>query len=73
MERDSNLIVEQFKTDLIDAINHSNLPIAVVYYVAKDVFKDLEETYTNYVSKALKDEQAAQLQQNKEKPLNEDN
>lgn len=73
MERDSNLIVEQFKTDLIDAINHSNLPIAVVYYVAKDVFKDLEETYTNYVNKALKDEQAAQLQQNKEKPLNEDN
>lgn len=52
MEQDVNLLVENFKTDLIKVINDANLPISIVYYVTKDVMMDISNSYENYLKQA---------------------
>lgn len=57
MEKDINLVVEDVKAQIIDTINHSGLPISVVYYIMKDIMYDLDANYTNYIEQARKREQ----------------
>lgn len=59
MERDINLVIEDVKAQIIDTINHSGLPISVVYYIMKDVMYDLDANYTNYIEQARKQLQMA--------------
>lgn len=40
-----NTRCEQLKQILIDTINQSNLPIGVVFYIAKTIMADIESTY----------------------------
>ena len=40
-----NTRCEQLKQNLIDTINQSNLPISVVFYIAKSIMSDIESTY----------------------------
>lgn len=40
-----NTRCENLKQSLIDSINQSNLPISVVYYMAKSIMSDIESTY----------------------------
>lgn len=40
-----NTRCENFKRDLINNINQSDLPISIVYYVMKTVMSDVESTY----------------------------
>lgn len=40
-----NTRCEQLKQTLIDTINQSNLPIGVVFYIAKGIMADIESTY----------------------------
>ena len=42
--KDINLIIEEFKQGLVNSVNQSNLPLAVCYYVMKDVFNELVST-----------------------------
>ena len=46
MQKDINLIIEDFKQSVFDSANQSNLPISVVYYVLKDVMNEVESEYT---------------------------
>lgn len=63
--RGINLQIDNFKTEMVNLINESNLPIAVVYYVLKDVFLEVESLYNNtaaaeyqdFCDKAIKEEQ----------------
>lgn len=40
-----NTRCENLKQTLVNAINQSNLPISVVYYMAKSIMSDIESTY----------------------------
>lgn len=40
-----NLQIEQFKNDIYNVLNNSNLLIGTAYYVMKDILYDLEKNY----------------------------
>lgn len=40
-----NTRCENLKQTLINTINQSNLPIGVVFYIAKSIMSDIESTY----------------------------
>lgn len=42
-----NLKCENFKQQLVNIINNSELPISSVYYIFQLLYKDIEETYYN--------------------------
>lgn len=48
-----NTLLYNFRQNLIDVINNSQLPVGIVYYIARDVFSEIEREY----EKSLKDEQ----------------
>lgn len=52
MQENINLIIEEFKDSIVNTINGSNLPPAIVYYIFKDIYKDVESSYTNYLNQA---------------------
>ena len=42
---DFGTAAEQYRQNLIDLTNNCHLTMALAYYVAKDFFRDLEESY----------------------------
>lgn len=48
-----NLEIEQFKKNIYNILNNSNLLVGTAYYVMKDVLYDLERNYVQ----SLKNEQ----------------
>lgn len=59
-----NLINENLKNSLVQIISNSNLPVANVYFIVKDIFRDIENNYYNQISKEMESkEQNAQEEQ----------
>ena len=59
--------MEEFKNNLLYLINNSGLSIDAVYYVFKDVYRDLDDTYKNFLKqRAAAAAQAAQAQAEEE-------
>lgn len=54
--------MEEFRTNLFYLINNSQLSIDAVYYVFKDVYRELDDTYKNYLRQKAAATQAAQAQ-----------
>ena len=54
--------MEEFRTNLFYLINNSQLSIDAVYYVFKDVYRELDDTYKNYLRQKVAAAQAAQAQ-----------
>lgn len=50
--------MEELKKQIIAAINNSKLPAEGVYYIVKDVYRDVEDSYYNYLKE--KEAKAAQ-------------
>lgn len=50
--------MEELKQKLLQAVNESGLPLEAIYYVSKDFFRDVDDTYKGFLSKI------------KEEPLN---
>lgn len=48
-----NIKTEKLRNSLYAIVNKCQLPIANVYFVYKDVFKDLEELYKDVINKEL--------------------
>lgn len=42
--------MEQLKVNLLYVLNHCELPIEAAYYVTKDVFRELEDAYNQYLT-----------------------
>ena len=40
-----NTLMENLQKKLIDDINNSQLPVGIIYYIAKDVFSQVETEY----------------------------
>ena len=51
--------MEEFRAQLLETISNSNLPIDAIYYIFKDIARDIEEQYKPvreqfYAARALK-------------------
>lgn len=60
MEQDINLMIENFKQNLLYGINNAQLPPSIIYYVLKDVFEETQRAYFDYVNQAKQKLEAAQ-------------
>lgn len=61
-----NLQIEQFKSNVLDLINNSKLPVAVVYYIFKDIQRDLDEVYSDALRREANAAQALVPEENGE-------
>lgn len=59
-----NTYLNDFKTDMVNMINSSGLPVGVVYYIVKDLFSDIQLAYENTLKKE-KEEIIAEEKANK--------
>lgn len=50
-----NTRCENLKQTLINNINESNLPISVIYYMAKSIMSDIESTYYGVLNSEAKE------------------
>jgi len=46
-----NTQCENYKNDLVNLINQSNLPISVIYYITKGIMAEVETTYYGVLNK----------------------
>lgn len=67
MEKNINLIIEDIKSQIINTINSSGLPISVIYYLMSDIYKKLEVEYKSYIEQAKLEEKRQALKESKEK------
>lgn len=67
MEKNINLIIEDTKSQIINTINSSGLPISVIYYLMSDVYKRLDVEYKTYIEQAKLEEKRQALKESKEK------
>lgn len=67
MEKNINLIIEDTKSQIINTINSSGLPISVIYYLMSDVYKRLDVEYKSYIEQAKLEEKRQALKESKEK------
>lgn len=50
-----NTRCENLKQTLVNTINQSNLPISVVFYIAKSIMSDIEATYYGVLNNEAQD------------------
>lgn len=65
MEDNIILNTENFKDEIIKLIKNSNLPVSLIYYIIKDLERELEDVYKQSVKIALQ-EQKINKEQEKE-------
>ena len=49
-----NTYLNDFKTNIVNEINNSGLPVGVVYYIMKDLLVDVQSAYENTLKKEAK-------------------
>ena len=47
---DVNKQIDNLSQSLTQIISEANLPIGVVYYIVKDIYRDLEQAYGSYLN-----------------------
>ena len=52
-ELNFNLQCDLFKNNLIQVINKSNLPAAVIYYIYKDIFQEIQKNYMGILNSQI--------------------
>lgn len=67
MEKNINLIIEDIKSQIINTINSSGLPISIIYYLMSDIYKKLDVEYKSYIEQARLEEKRQALKESKEK------
>lgn len=45
--------MEELRTKIMRLLNECNLPAEAVYYILKDVYRDVEESYYAYLNKKM--------------------
>ena len=61
-----NTLMEDLHNKLIKDINSCNLPVGVIYYVAKDVFREIEIGYQKQLAVEKQQAEQEDVQQNQE-------
>ena len=47
---DINRQIDNFSQELTQTITQSQLPLGTIYYIIKDIYRDLELNYYNYLN-----------------------
>lgn len=55
--------MEQLKIKLLQVVNESGLPLDAVYYVCKDFFRDVDDTYQQFLLKQLEEKNKKQQEE----------
>lgn len=66
MNENFNLKVEELKENIINIINNSGLPISVIYYVYKNILKDIEMEYFRVLQEQQQHQKKGQKQEKEE-------
>jgi hypothetical protein len=71
MDKDINLVVEEFRQNLVATVNNSGLPASIIYYVLTDVYNEINSQYKAYLRDAqqklmMEQAESATLQDNKD-------
>ena len=49
--------MEELKRKLLQVVNESNLPLEAIYYLVKDLYRDVDDTYQHYLREAQKQQE----------------
>ena len=55
--------MEKLKNKLLQVVNESGLPLDAVYYVCKDFFRDVGDTYQQFLLKQQEEENKKQQEE----------
>ena len=55
--------MEKLKNKLLQVVNESGLPLDAVYYVCKDFFRDVDDTYQQFLLKQQEEENKKQQEE----------
>ena len=66
MQKDISLSIEDYKNNVVDAVNSSEFPPAIIYYIIKDIFQNVEQNYLSYIQQAKREENKMLEQQQQE-------
>lgn len=69
MDKDINLVVEEFRQNLVATVNNSGLPASIIYYVLTDVYNEINSQYKAY----LRDAQQKLMMEQAESAIPQDN
>ena len=72
MDTNINLMIEDFKNNIIDTINNAGFPPSVVYYVLKDIFTDVEASYKNFIHQERIHQERIHQENTKEQSLDKE-
>lgn len=67
-----NTLIEDLHNKLIDDINSCNLPVGIIYFVAKDVFAEVEMGYKKTIEQEKIQEIREISNQQKDSPQEEE-
>lgn len=56
MDDDFSLIAEKTKQQIINLLNSNNLPPIIKYYIIKDIYTQVENSYINYINILLQEQ-----------------
>ena len=55
--------MEKLKNKLLQVVNESGLPLDAIYYVCKDFFRDVDDTYQQFLLKQQEEENKKQQEE----------
>lgn len=58
--------MEEFKNNIIAQINESQLPFEAKFYVFKDIFREMSDTYYKYIAEIEAQKQLPEQQEDKD-------
>lgn len=50
MEKNYNILIANFTEKLDAVLQHSNLPVGIIYFILKDYVNNFEQQYIGYVN-----------------------
>ena len=55
--------MEKLKNKLLQVVNESGLPLDAIYYVCKDFYRDVDDTYQHFLLKQQEEENKKQQEE----------
>lgn len=69
MEQNINILAENFKQNLINLIQQSNLPIVLIKYIIQDLNRTIEQQYYGMLNSLMQSDTINQIDKEKESDI----
>lgn len=69
MEQNINILAENFKQNLINLIQQSNLPIVLIKYIIQDLNRTIEQQYYGMLNSLMQSDTINQTDKEKESDI----